>query len=65
MPRMKIVDKLITNSLLLFNKGLKIQDGCQVWSQIHLWYRIKQRAIFSNALALPKTNSFELSYSLL
>ena len=26
MPRMKIIDELVTNNLLLFNKGIKIQD---------------------------------------
>ena len=30
MPKMKIVDKLVTNSLLLFNKNIKIQDRCHL-----------------------------------
>ena len=30
MPRMKIVDKLVTNSLLLFNKNIRIQDICRI-----------------------------------
>ena len=30
MPRMKIIDKLVTNSLLLFNKNMKIQDRCHL-----------------------------------
>ena len=30
MPRMKIVDKSVTNSLLLFNKNIKIQIRCHL-----------------------------------
>ena len=30
MPRMKFVDELVTNSLLLFNKNIKIQDRCHI-----------------------------------
>ena len=34
MSRMKIVDKLVANSLLLFNKNIKIQERCHLYPLI-------------------------------